>query len=175
MSSSAPASHPTRFIALAGGEQQAVEVEALGEGRYRVTVDGRVHLVDSHPTGAASFSLLIGNAAAEVHVIATGDTYTVEAGGRGHRIQLLDERAVRRRRQAPAGDGDRELRSAMPGKVVVVLVQPGDVVEAGQGLLIIEAMKMENEVGSPRAGTVREIRVEPGQTIESGELLAIID
>ncbi|TMB21496.1 MAG: acetyl-CoA carboxylase biotin carboxyl carrier protein subunit [Deltaproteobacteria bacterium] len=63
----------------------------------------------------------------------------------------------------------------MPGKVVAVLVEPGARVERGQGLLVIEAMKMENEIGSPRTGTVAEVRVRPGQAVEAGELLARID
>jgi len=63
----------------------------------------------------------------------------------------------------------------MPGKVVAVLVEAGARVERGQGLLVIEAMKMENEIGAPRAGTVSEVRVKPGQAVEPGELLARID
>jgi biotin carboxyl carrier protein len=63
----------------------------------------------------------------------------------------------------------------MPGKVVAVLVEVGAAVERGQGLLVIEAMKMENEIAAPRAGTVAELRVRPGQAVEQGELLARID
>ncbi len=63
----------------------------------------------------------------------------------------------------------------MPGKVVAVLVEAGARVERGQGLLVIEAMKMENEIAAPRAGTVADVRVKPGQAVEAGELLARID
>ena len=63
----------------------------------------------------------------------------------------------------------------MPGKVVAILVEPGAAVARGQGLLVIEAMKMENEVAAPRDGTVQEIRVQPGQTVEAGELLAVVE
>jgi len=170
-----PASRPIRFTALLGEATRTVEVLGLGEGRFQVTIDGQTRLVDSRPTGAASFSLLIENAAAEVSVVARGDTYAVAVGGRTHRIRLLDERARRAHRRGAAGGGTREVRAAMPGKVVAVLVDVGTVVEMGQGLLIIEAMKMENEVTSPRAGTVQEIRVKPGQPVEAGELLAIVE
>jgi len=95
-------------------------------------------------------------------------------GGRTHRIRLLDERALRARGRA-VGAGDREVRAIMPGKVVAVLVEVGATVEPGQGLLVIEAMKMENEVPAPRAGTVKELRVQPGQAVEAGELLAIVE
>jgi biotin carboxyl carrier protein len=63
----------------------------------------------------------------------------------------------------------------MPGKVIAVLVAEGDVVEKGQGLVIVEAMKMENEVRSPIAGTVREIKVSAGETVEGGALLMIVE
>ena len=96
-------------------------------------------------------------------------------GGRTHRLRLLDERAMRRARAAAARTGEREVRAAMPGKVVAVLVEAGATVERGQGLLVVEAMKMENEIAAPRAGTVQEIRVKPGQAVEAGELLARID
>jgi biotin carboxyl carrier protein len=164
---------PARFTALVGEESRTVEVTALDDGRFQVTIDGTPHVVDSRRTGPASFSLLIENATHEVSVVSRGDSYAVGLDGRTHRLRLLDERAVRAR--AHAGPGDREVRAAMPGKVVTVLVEVGATVEQGQGLLVIEAMKMENEVPAPRAGTVKELRVQPGQTVESGELLGIVE
>jgi len=88
-------------------------------------------------------------------------------------VQLLDAR--RARTAAAPGAGEREVRAAMPGKIVAVLVEAGATVTRGQGLLVIEAMKMENEVTAPRDGTVQEIRVQSGQTVEAGELLAVIE
>ena len=168
-------SRPTRFAALVGDETRAVEVEALEDGRWRIAIDGREHLVDCRQTGAATFSLLIGHATAEVSVARRGDEFAVAVEGRTHRLRLLDERAQRRLQQHTAGDGARELRAAMPGKVVAVLVEAGAKVERGQGILVIEAMKMENEIAAPRDGTVAEILVKPGQAVESGELLARIE
>ena len=63
----------------------------------------------------------------------------------------------------------------MPGKVIALLVSEGELVERGQGLAIIEAMKMENEVRSPVAGTVKEIRVKPGESVEGGTVLVIVE
>ena len=71
--------------------------------------------------------------------------------------------------------GIKEIRAVMPGKVVAVLVDVGASVEQGQGVLVIEAMKMENEIKAQRSGSVKEIRVTPGQAVEAGELLAVID
>ena len=166
---------PVRFTAIAGDAPHAIEVVELDGGRYEVSIDGRTRVVDSRPAGATTLSLLIEHASAEVSVINRGEEYAVEAGGRLHRFRLLDERALRRRGGAGAGAGAPEVRAAMPGKVVAVLVEVGATVERGQGLLVIEAMKMENEIGAPRSGRVAEIRVQPGQAVEAGETLAVIE
>ena len=166
-------SRPSRFTAVVGDATRAVEVVVLGEGRYQVSVDGTVSTVDGRRTGAAGFSLLIDHALTDVSVVTRGDTYLVDVGGRVHRVQLLDAR--RARAAATVGAGEREVRAAMPGKIVAVLVEAGAAVTRGQGLLVIEAMKMENEVTAPRDGTVQEIRVQPGQTVDAGELLAVVE
>ena len=166
-------SRPSRFTALVGDAARTVEVVALGDGRYEVSIDGHARTVDSRRTGASGFSLLIDHATTEVSVVARGDTYLVDIGGRAHRIRLVDAR--RARTGAAAGAGEREVRAAMPGKVVAVLVELGATVTRGQGLLVIEAMKMENEVVAPRDGTVKELRIQPGQAVEAGELLAVVE
>jgi len=158
-----------------GEATHAVEIAPLGGGRFRISIDGRAREVDSRPTSTGTFSLLIDNATAEVSVVARGDEFAVAVDGRTHRLRLLDERALRQRARAGAGEGEREVRAVMPGKVVAILVEVGAAVERGQGLLVIEAMKMENEIAAPRAGTIRELRVVPGQAVEPGEILAIVD
>ena len=67
------------------------------------------------------------------------------------------------------------IRSVMPGRVLRVLIQPGQQVTAKQGLVVVEAMKMENEITAPRDGVVKEVKVTPGRTVETGEILAIIE
>jgi len=166
---------PARFTAVVGESEHAIEVLALGEGRWRFTIDGREQIVDSRETGTGTFSLLIEHAATDVSVSGRGDEFQVVVGGLSHRLRLLDERALRRRDRSVAGDGAREVRAAMPGKVVAVLVEAGANVERGQGLVVLEAMKMENEIGSPRTGTVAEVCVRPGQAVEAGELLVRLD
>jgi biotin carboxyl carrier protein len=92
------------------------------------------------------------------------------------RMRLVDER----RRQVTLGEpqeeaGRHEIRALMPGKIVDILVQVGDVVARDQGLLIIEAMKMENEVKSPAAGEVKEVLVRPGQAVEANQALLVVE
>ena len=165
----------TRFTAYVGDATQEVSVEALEDGRWKFVIDGRERVVDSRQTGAGTFSLLIDNASAEVSVVTKGEEFAVTVDGRTHRLRLLDERRARRAAAGGGREGGKEVRSQMPGKVVAVLVEPGATVERGQGLLVVEAMKMENEIGAPRSGTVSEILVKPGQAVEAGELLARID
>ncbi len=164
-----------RFVALVGEARRTIEVVPLGDGRYEVTIDGAARVVDAHPTGPASLSLLIDHVVTEAGLVARGDTWAVVLGGRAHRLRLLDERTLRGGARGGLDTGEREVRASMPGKVVAVLVEVGAAVEAGSGLLVIEAMKMENEIASPRAGTVRELRVQAGQAVEAGELLAIVE
>jgi biotin carboxyl carrier protein len=168
-------SRPARFTAIVGETEHTVELHPLDDGRWRAIVDGREQVVDSRETAPGTFSLLIDHAATEVSVTSHGDDFQVVVRGLAHRLRLLDERALRRRERGAVGDGAREIRAAMPGKVVAVLVETGATVERGQGVVVLEAMKMENEIGAPRAGKIAEICVKPGQNVEAGELLVRID
>jgi biotin carboxyl carrier protein len=165
---------PYTYQAIVGDTTRTIVVVPRDGGQYEVTIDGKTRLVDARATGAHSLSLILDGRHHEIHLAAKGESWTVLAGGSTHRLQLLDERA-RRSGRAAHGPGDKEIRAIMPGKVVAVLAKVGDAVEQGQGMLVIEAMKMENEIKAPRAGTVKELRVQPGQAVEAGELLAVID
>ena len=88
--------------------------------------------------------------------------------------EVADPRS-RAKARAAGGSAAREVKAAMPGKVVRILVQAGEAVEAGQGLLILEAMKMQNELRSPRAGVVAAIRVREGNTVTSGQVLVTLE
>ena len=112
-----------------------------------------------------------------VEVDSADDEYRVLVDGRNYHINLVDERRVR----VGGTQGGLELQGRqkvsvpMPGKVIAVLVAEGDQVEKGQGLVIVEAMKMENEVHSPIAGEIKEIKVKPGDTVEGGALLVVVE
>lgn len=124
------------------------------------------------------------------HAIEEGTTVVID-GGRVHRVTQADGRMLvngkevrwsladprdRRRGGSGAADGGRrDVKAAMPGKVIRVLVEPGQGVEAGEGLLILEAMKMQNEVRSPGAGQVAAVRVQVGDTVASGQVLVTLE
>jgi biotin carboxyl carrier protein len=165
------------FIAKLGEQSYTVEIEENGRSVYRVSVDGNEFLVDGKKTGRTNFSLIVDNRSFEIEVDNTDDEYRVLVDGRNYRIHLVDERRVRVG-AAQSGlqlQGRQMVSVPMPGKIIAVLVAVGDAVELGQGLVIVEAMKMENEVRSPISGEVKEIKVKPGDTVEGGALLVIVE
>lgn len=165
------------FIAKLGEQSYTVEIEENGKSVYRISVDGNEFLVDGKKTGRTNFSLIVDNRSFEIEVDNTDDEYRVLVDGRNYRIHLVDERRVRVG-AAQSGlqlQGRQMVSVPMPGKIIAVLVAIGDAVEMGQGLVIVEAMKMENEVRSPITGEVKEIKVKPGDTVEGGALLVIVE
>src|SRR5271169_5276124 len=109
-------------------------------------------------------------------VLVGGRSYRVAEGARGEMlvngvplaVEVFDPRSLRGRQAGASSEGRQEVAALMPGKVVRVLVEAGDSVEAGQGLVVIEAMKMQNEVRSPKRGIVERLLVSEGQTINAG-------
>jgi biotin carboxyl carrier protein len=165
------------FIAKLGEQSYTVEIEETGKSVYRVAVDGNEFIVDGKKTGRTNYSLIVDNRSFEVEVDNTDDEYRVLVDGRSYHVTLVDERRVRVG-GAQAGlelEGRQRVSVPMPGKVIAVLVSEGDTVEKGQGLVIVEAMKMENEVHSPISGEVKEIKVKPGDTVEGGAVLVIVE
>jgi biotin carboxyl carrier protein len=165
------------FIATLGEQSYTVEIEETDKSVYRVSVDGHEFLVDGKKTGRTNYSLIVDNRSFEIEVDHQGDEYRVLVDGRNYHVNLVDERRVRSGAgQAGSGlQGRQAVSVPMPGKVIAVLVAEGDMVEKGQGLVIVEAMKMENEVRSPLAGEVREIKVKQGDTVEGGAVLLIVE
>lgn len=165
------------FIAKLGEQSHAVEIEETGKSVYRVTVDGNEFLVDGKKTGRTNYSLIVDSRSFEVEVDSGGDEYRVLVDGRSYHITLVDERRMRVGGSQAGTElqGQQRVSVPMPGKVTAVLVAEGDQVEKGQGLVIVEAMKMENEVRSPIAGAVKEIKVKPGDTVEGGAVLVIVE
>jgi biotin carboxyl carrier protein len=122
-------------------------------------------------------SLLVEGASHEAGVARTGEgRYAVSLDGRDWEITLREAlppgaSGASRARVA----GPERVTAPMPGKILKLLVEPGQAVEAGQGLVVMEAMKMENELKAPRAGTLRELGVSEGDAVETGALLALLE
>jgi pyruvate carboxylase len=141
-----------------------------------IEIDGQARRVDSRCIGSRTYSLLIDGRSFVADVACDGDLYTVSIGGLVYKLRLGDERRFRAIELGEPEEekGRREVRAQIPGKVVEILVEVGDQVARDQGILTIEAMKMENEVKAPAAGEVQEILVQPGQAVEAGALLLVI-
>jgi len=140
---------------------------------YAVVLDGTEHMVDARQLEADFYSFLYEGKSYEVSVESVGSRYLVRHGASEQVVELADaSRGGREELRRAAVD---EIVSIMPGKVVRVLVAAGDEVRKGQGLVVVEAMKMENEIESPRDGKVREVAVMPGTTVESGAKLIVLE
>jgi biotin carboxyl carrier protein len=153
----------------------SVEIDELPGGRLQVHVDGQRVEVDARLSPAGAGSLLLDGVSFLVDLAeGRGETQAV-VDGEAFRVRIED-RAGRRRDvtgSAGAGVGQR-LVAPMPGKVVAVLVEVGRPVERGAGLVVLEAMKMENEFRAVAEGVVTEIHVEPGQAVNAGDLLVVV-
>ena len=151
-----------------------VEVEDRPEGAPRVRVDGQLVEVDARLPRRGPGSILLDGVSYLVDVDDGCDEMEVVVDGEAFRVQVDDPG----RRGGPAarpsdGSGQR-LVSPMPGKVVAVLATVGQAVEAGAGLVVLEAMKMENEFRATAAGVVAEVHVAPGQAVDAGDLLVVL-
>jgi len=121
---------------------------------------------------SGAVSILIGG---RNYFVSPGTSGEVLVNGWPVRADVIDPRSLRGRKSRTASGGQQEIAAPMPGKVVRVLVAPGDLVEAGQGVVVVEAMKMQNEMKSPKAGRITEIRTRPGATVLAGEGLVIVE
>ena len=163
------------FDAAVDGRSIRVEVRGQ-DGRYQVSLDGRILEVDCQQTGSHFLSLLIDGRSYEVGLEKRSTGYTVVLEDDVLFVELVAN-ATRTMGGAPRGaaGGPARVAAPMPGKLVKVLVEPGQEVASGQGLVVVEAMKMENELRSPRAGRVRELPMREGQTVETGAILAVVE
>lgn len=168
------------------GRTRSVHVERIGDGaggaqEFRVAVDGVVRLVDARRIGASGLSLIFpeeGRASHDVGMAETARTgeWVVHLAA-GSLRAIVDGRRAARGGASAAGpvDGEQRVVAPMPGRVVRVLVKPGEEVATRQGLVVVEAMKMENELGSPKAGRVKDVQVAEGMSVEAGRVLVVVE
>jgi biotin carboxyl carrier protein len=165
-----------KFEMVIDGVRRSVEL-TRETNRWRILLDGTLVDADALEVAPNVFSVLLNGKSYEVSVTPTpGGALTLQTGHREFNTEVLDPRAWRGRRHgALEAEGRQQILAPMPGKIIRVLVQAGEKVEAGQGLLVVEAMKMQNEIRSPKSGTVERVLVKEGQPVNAGEALAWID
>ncbi|NNF84655.1 MAG: acetyl-CoA carboxylase biotin carboxyl carrier protein subunit [Deltaproteobacteria bacterium] len=164
------------YIATIGDREVKVTVEEVGVARYQVTGDGKKYLVDAHQVQDSVWSILYGANSFEVDVQRRGEDYEVLIGGDCHKFTLMNEQLkALSRAGGKAAAGKALVTSPMPGKVVKLLVAEGEEVQADQGVIVVEAMKMENELKSAITGKIKEIFVQEGEVVESGTKLLLVE
>ncbi|HXU13963.1 MAG TPA: acetyl-CoA carboxylase biotin carboxyl carrier protein subunit [Terriglobales bacterium] len=161
-----------RFSAFISGKEHQLEIIRRGVG-FECRIDGNYVDIDLTRISSDILSILYEGKSYEVR---RGVHEAVTVRDNSYQIQLTDPRSWRSRNLAGGGgSGPQKLTASMPGKVVRVLANAGVSVHAGQGVLVIEAMKMQNELRAPRDGTIASIQVKEGQAVNAGEVVAIID
>ena len=145
------------------------------EGVWRCRLEGREIPVDAVLARPDVLSLRIGNRAVEIKCERVGGELHLWVGSRRFAAEIRDPRSLRGRSRSADDQGPKKLTAPMPGKVVRILVREGAAVETGTGVLVVEAMKMQNEIKSPKKGTIQKILVGEGTAVNAGDVLAIVE
>jgi biotin carboxyl carrier protein len=167
-----------RYSVTVAGRARDVEVEELEGGQWRVSVDGRERRLDVRSPAAGTLGWLDGTGVVQASIDGPPSRPTVGLRRQAIPVELVDGRmaalagVVKGRARAA---GPTTVRAPIPGRVVRLLVKVGDAVTAGKGIVVLEAMKMENELRAPRDGTVKELGCAEGAAVESGQALVTIE
>jgi biotin carboxyl carrier protein len=160
------------FEAVAAGQTLRLEIHA-GDGFYTVETSGRKLRVEMGPL-APFLALTIDGQTHELGISGRGSLFDVTLPEGTIAVELKDVTRLPREGPVRAAAGPARVTAPMPGKVTRVLVTHGQTVAAGAGLVVVEAMKMENELRAPRAGAVLELPAREGMAVESGALLVVV-
>jgi len=159
-----------------GGHMRAFQVERRPDGRFLVTIDDLVHEVDVQQTDVGlSLVFADGRSLEAAASPMAGGEWLVQLPHVDVAVVVDGQRHGRRGTGGPSASGAQRVTAPMPGRVVKVLVAVGDEVTHRQGVVVVEAMKMENELGAPKAGRVIDITVVEGVSVEAGRLLMVIE
>ncbi len=163
-----------RLVLTLGGESVAVDVTER-DGRYEVRLGEERVEVDARIPASGPVSLLVDGESWLVDLAVAEGEVVVVIAGQPERVQVEAAGGAGGRRGGRAGGGrGQRLLAPMPGRVVAVHVRPGDRVEAGTPLVVLEAMKMENEFRATAEGRVSEVAVAPGQAVNAGDVLVVV-
>ena len=162
------------FDATVDGRAARVEVRSTGD-HYIVLVDGRPLSVSVHPTARHFSTLLIDGTTHDAGVLRQGASHAVALRQGTFEVTLVAAARGAAAVHRKASAGPAKVTAPMPGKIVRVAAAGGQEVRAGECLVVMEAMKMENEIRSPRAGRIKDVLVKEGQAVESGALLILVE
>jgi biotin carboxyl carrier protein len=160
---------------VAGKTKHVVDLER-DEASYKVSLDGQPVDADVILAAPNAVSVILNGTAFEIHIAPSLDgTYKLQTGPHEFQADVRDPRVWRGRKQgALEAEGRQQILAPMPGKVIRLLVKVGDEVDAGQGLVVVEAMKMQNEIRSPKKGKVERLQAKEGQAVNAGDVLCVV-
>lgn len=165
-----------RYVLEYAGAAHEAEVEQKGDGLYSVTVDGRTLEVDARLVEQTVLSLIVNGACREVHFSRERGAYTLLIGGEHYSVAARNRRVRAAFALGEVASVGRQVVTApMAARVIGVVVRAGDHVAAGDILVVLEAMKMENPLRSPVDGVVSEIAVTEGQVVAAGQKLVVVE
>jgi biotin carboxyl carrier protein len=167
-----------KLHAVTGNDQTEIQIRDEG-GRVFAEIADRLYELEVHESGPGRYLLISNGQVFDCRVEGRADSgkqIDVIVGTGTHAIKLTDPRRLSNAASADAhGDNAARIVAPMPGKVVRILVEVDSEVAAGDGILVVEAMKMQNEMKSPKAGRVVALHTQPGATVNSGDVLAVIE
>lgn len=164
-----------RFTSIDGVEHKVKFEPRAAEHSYEFEVEGNRNLADVQEVEPDIYSILVGTRSYEVKIEEAEGYYIVGVNGNHFEVAVRDSRLPRRQTGISDVVGSETVLSPMPGRVVKVEVKLGETVEAGQGLVVIEAMKMQNEIKCLKAGSVKSVHVEEGTTVGAGDPMVVIE
>ena len=165
-----------KYEVLLAGKTRVVELTRQNDA-WRISLDGNTLDANAVEVAPNIFSVLLSGDSHQIRIAPRPDgTLTLHTGLAEYHAEVSDPRSWRGRRQgAVEAEGRQQITAPMPGKVLRLLVKQGDSVEAGQGLLVVEAMKMQNEIRSPKSGKIEKLFAQEGQPVNAGEVLLWVE
>jgi biotin carboxyl carrier protein len=165
-----------KYEVLLAGKSRLVEIARVDDD-WKISLDGNEIDASVAEVTPNTFSVLLNGESHQIRIAPRADgTLTLHTGLAEYHAEVSDPRIWRGRRHgALEAEGRQQVTAPMPGKVVRLLVSEGDAVEAGQGLLVVEAMKMQNEIRSPKAGKVEKLLAKEGLAVNAGDVLAWVE
>jgi len=164
-----------RYTAIIGGEQIEIELNRRGPAVIEAQIGGSNYVLEATMVEPGVYWFNWDNRSVEISVVPNGGAYEVSVEGRRFPVEVVDARSTLRKAAQHRHVGTAELRAPMPGKIVKLLVMEGAAVKAGQGVLVMEAMKMQNEIKSTKNGIVKKLGVKEGAPVNAGDVLALVE
>ena len=164
-----------KFTAIVEGQPVEIEVNRTENGVIEAEIGGRSYRLEAKAVEPGVYWFTWNNRSLEITVTQNRDSYVASLAGHRIAVEILDARNALHRAAQHGHDGAVQIRAPMPGKVIKVLVAEGTEVLVNQGIVVLEAMKMQNEIKSPKNGVVRKLAVTDGAPVNSGDLLATVE